>query len=33
MNTAEMPTPTAKDLIRNSESCTSGNRVDGSDRS
>ena len=26
-------TPTLKERIRNSESCTSGNRVDGSDRS
>ena len=33
MNTAEIATPTLKDLMRNSESCTSGNRVDGSERS
>ena len=33
MKTAEMATPTLKDLMRNSESCTSGNLVAGSDRS
>ena len=33
MNTAEIATPTLKDLMRNNESCTSGNLLAGSDRS
>ncbi len=33
MNTAEIATPTLNDRIRNSDSCTSGKLLDGSDRS